>query len=639
MCRPREVRLQCGHLFACLECLQRGLERCVICREQISGGYRVKEDSSEEGSSATYGSMEVRACDSCGGAPHFRFRCRACTPDGARPDGFESPPATRSRCMICARCARRQVCPHCRGLIRGADLFELSGGEPSAGDSRSQSAKRSEVSSRTTSGDSEGYEVCFGTACGQRGACYFECSQCPGSGRYILCKYCVHSWKCPWCLFHARLHDFRPLTPRVDGFMSQLEGTPAEGKQCRDRPRPAQAYTGQNAQAMEVTPAVSSRARSKHRRDVGVPRASTSAASTSCERVWLASRANSSLELEPYGQQPQDRHLVMALVPWGDRPRHPFAKGRGKGIGNAERALATSGQLASRPTIENGYALEVEVMPVRGYVQNPEPRLSQMVSATLAPTHSATVISESLVESKGFGAAARCESHKHTGKIAASDCEAICLGDSGGTARPVGSGHEAHIDHCVRANTIIELPDGVAHGDLSASRLALAVISCLVTSLRLRKRLAVILAPTVPIVRQVDESANLFPDMRACTVIGNSEVDHWDKMRWNECVEDKDILITTPQLFLDTLDSGFLHLSNFGALVVLECQHCRGRHPFAMLFSKHYARSLELRVLGLSKNLSKRKDTGPSERQHAIKKLEKIMDSSVYSILAEGAKA
>ena len=52
--RPKEVRLQCGHLFACSVCVSK-LERCAMCREEITAGYNVlvgglsdSDDSSQE---------------------------------------------------------------------------------------------------------------------------------------------------------------------------------------------------------------------------------------------------------------------------------------------------------------------------------------------------------------------------------------------------------------------------------------------------------------------------------------------------------------------------------------------------------------------------------------------------------------
>ena len=85
-----------------------------------------------------------------------------------------------------------------------------------------------------------------------------------------------------------------------------------------------------------------------------------------------------------------------------------------------------------------------------------------------------------------------------------------------------------------------------------------------------------------------------------------------------------------PQLFLDALDARNVELSTFCVMVVDECQHCSGRHPFAKIFREHYSQLRprgQIRVLGLSEQLVKRKVKGAMERQQAIKKLENAMDS------------
>ena len=189
----------------------------------------------------------------------------------------------------------------------------------------------------------------------------------------------------------------------------------------------------------------------------------------------------------------------------------------------------------------------------------------------------------------------------------------------------------------MNGNAIIEVPEDFVEGDANAAFIALEVSKRYLEA-TMRNRKAVFLAPTVPTVRQIFQVAEQFGELRACHVIGSSTVDAWEKEQWETHLHEKDLLVTTPQLFLDTLGANSIDLSLFGVLVLHECQHCSGSHPFAKLFSDHYVSpgcQGEMRVLGLSRNLVKRKVKEPTERQRLIRRLEKTMDSQVLSFDVE----
>ena len=84
-------------------------------------------------------------------------------------------------------------------------------------------------------------------------------------------------------------------------------------------------------------------------------------------------------------------------------------------------------------------------------------------------------------------------------------------------------------------------------------------------------------------------------------------------------------------------------LYTFCVMVVDECQHCSGSHPFAKIFSKHYTRADvkgQLRVLGVSTKLVKSKTKGVADQQQTIKKLERLLDSYVHDLSStEGGSA
>ena len=66
MCRSREVRLQCGHLFACSDCA-RQCDSCAICRKPIAASYNVRPSVSHtHPQAACHGRRERNAAANLG---------------------------------------------------------------------------------------------------------------------------------------------------------------------------------------------------------------------------------------------------------------------------------------------------------------------------------------------------------------------------------------------------------------------------------------------------------------------------------------------------------------------------------------------------------------------------------------------
>ena len=195
---------------------------------------------------------------------------------------------------------------------------------------------------------------------------------------------------------------------------------------------------------------------------------------------------------------------------------------------------------------------------------------------------------------------------------------------------------------CASQNTILELSGTLQCEFEEKARFAAEVSLC---CLGLNpKRMAVVIAPTVPIVRQYNELAQQLPELCAKLIIGNAKVDTWVRQDWQRELFDTKFLMTTPQLFQDALDARNLYLQNFCILVVDQCQHCCGSHPFAKIFSEHYHRisipsrgdmasGCDIRVLALSENLVKRKVKSKTEQEKVVKKLEQHMHSRVHPAL------
>ena len=71
--------------------------------------------------------------------------------------------------------------------------------------------------------------------------------------------------------------------------------------------------------------------------------------------------------------------------------------------------------------------------------------------------------------------------------------------------------------------------------------------------------------------------------LRVRCVVATFDVDTWGYSDWQDAILHCDILLVTPQLFLDAVTAGHLKIDDFGSLAFDECQHCIGSHPFAKI--------------------------------------------------------
>jgi hypothetical protein len=159
-CRPREVRIQCGHLFACAACTA-VLTQCAICREPITAGYNITgraSDSSQDGyvssGSNTYVNMEACHAAGCTQEATRSFICSVCHSSG-----------NVSRFALCLVCVEwgGVLCPHCGGSAV-ADATEQGSTSPTS------------VASLCAG------ELCFANACGKSARLFFCCPACCGPG-------------------------------------------------------------------------------------------------------------------------------------------------------------------------------------------------------------------------------------------------------------------------------------------------------------------------------------------------------------------------------------------------------------------------------------------------------------------------
>ena len=105
-------------------------------------------------------------------------------------------------------------------------------------------------------------------------------------------------------------------------------------------------------------------------------------------------------------------------------------------------------------------------------------------------------------------------------------------------------------------------------------------------------------------------------------------------------VEQNDILLITPQLFLDAMNAQHLWMGQFCALAFDQCEHCithlksdsAHSHPYSKIVSNHATKWCHM--LGLCTQLFKRKVKDPAEQNVAVKRLAKALHANVLDYAA-----
>ncbi|KAF8111211.1 hypothetical protein N665_0076s0199 [Sinapis alba] len=144
------------------------------------------------------------------------------------------------------------------------------------------------------------------------------------------------------------------------------------------------------------------------------------------------------------------------------------------------------------------------------------------------------------------------------------------------------------------------------------------------------KRFIICLAPTVNLVKQhCCEIRGAHQNLKVEDYFGAKGVDKWTSHRWEEELCKNQVLVMTPQIFLDALRGGFLKLEMICLLVIHECHRTTGNHPYAMIMKEFYHKSTDKpRMFGLTTTAAIRKDQ--------VSELENLMDSQIFN--PEGQK-
>ncbi|KAK4278616.1 hypothetical protein QN277_016440 [Acacia crassicarpa] len=198
------------------------------------------------------------------------------------------------------------------------------------------------------------------------------------------------------------------------------------------------------------------------------------------------------------------------------------------------------------------------------------------------------------------------------------------------------------LEKSIRQNTIVYLETG-------SGKTLIAIMLLRSYAYLLRKpspSIAVFLVPTVVLVKQQADAVKTHTDLKVGMYWGDMGVDYWDAATWEAEMKKHEVLVMTPAILLSGLSRGFFKLNMIKVLIMDECHHARGRHPYACIMTEFYHHQLKSnssdlpRIFGMTASLIKSKG-GNSELTvwKNIAELESLMHSKVYTCASESVLA
>ncbi|TMW91530.1 hypothetical protein EJD97_014235 [Solanum chilense] len=183
----------------------------------------------------------------------------------------------------------------------------------------------------------------------------------------------------------------------------------------------------------------------------------------------------------------------------------------------------------------------------------------------------------------------------------------------------------------MRRNTIAVLDTGAGK-----TNIAVMMIREIGITLRIddEKKLIVFLAPTVHLVHQQYEVIQHHTHLGVQEYYGAKGVDEWNAESWKKETDDNDVLVMTPQIFLDALRKGYLKFDTVCFLILDECHRASGNHPYARIMKEFYHLSRKRsKIFGMTASPVIRKGVSSSaDCEEQISELESLLDSQVYTL-------
>ncbi|GMJ15749.1 dicer-like 3, DICER-LIKE 3 [Hibiscus trionum] len=148
------------------------------------------------------------------------------------------------------------------------------------------------------------------------------------------------------------------------------------------------------------------------------------------------------------------------------------------------------------------------------------------------------------------------------------------------------------------------------------------------------KKLILFLAPTVHLVNQQFEYIKVHTSLEVEQYYGAKGVNEWNSDCWEKEIKEHDVLVMTPQILLNALRKAFLSLEMMSLMIIDECHHATGNHPYAKIMKEFYHKSnIKPKIFGMTASPVGSKGVSSSNHcEDQISELESVLDCLIYTI-------
>ncbi|GMH08010.1 hypothetical protein Nepgr_009850 [Nepenthes gracilis] len=148
------------------------------------------------------------------------------------------------------------------------------------------------------------------------------------------------------------------------------------------------------------------------------------------------------------------------------------------------------------------------------------------------------------------------------------------------------------------------------------------------------KKVIVFLATTVSLVNQQYEVIKIYTDLRVKEIYGALGVDEWNTECWKKQINDCDVMVMTPQIFLDALRNAFLTMETVCLMIFDECHRATGNHNYARIMKEFYHKSVyKPKIFGMTATPVIRKGVSSIvDCEEQLSELQSLLDSQICSI-------